>query len=128
MYLNIILNFFILLIQIANCLNCKGKRQKKELKKIFVTQIFPSNHTGYTFCAGYTYCAHCNSYQYSSYTIFALFAHFAVILRYLTTSIFPLSSLFFYICPFFSSLSLYFSPSDQERERTYLPFYTTLLW
>jgi hypothetical protein len=58
-YLNIILNFFILLIQIANCLNCKGKRQKKEFKKIFVKKIFPNNRTGYTFCAGYTYCAHC---------------------------------------------------------------------
>jgi hypothetical protein len=39
-YLNIILNFFILLIQIANCLNCKGKRQKKEFKKIFVKKFF----------------------------------------------------------------------------------------
>jgi hypothetical protein len=58
-YLNIILNFFILLIQIANCLNCKGKRQKKEFKKNFVKKIFPNNRTVYTFCAGYTYCAHC---------------------------------------------------------------------
>ncbi len=40
MYLNIILNFFILLIQIANCLNCKGNRQKKEFKKIFVKKFF----------------------------------------------------------------------------------------
>ncbi len=69
MYLNIILNFFILLIQIANCLNCKGKRQKKEFKKIFVTKIFPNNRTGYTFCAGYTYCAHCSlKYYYLSVT------------------------------------------------------------
>jgi hypothetical protein len=29
-----------LLIQIANCLNCKGKRQKKEFKKIFVKNFF----------------------------------------------------------------------------------------
>jgi hypothetical protein len=53
------IQFFFWLIQIANCLNCKGKRQKKELKKIVVKKILPNNRTGYTFCAGYTYCAHC---------------------------------------------------------------------